>query len=103
MGGSNCPRCGSELARRGHTTYCSNPLCNYDEPRRSQRWEGGLVLGAGILTLLLGFAVIGLNAILGISMVLLGIVFAALSFDIKKEISRVIIKRKKTTFQIKRN
>jgi len=91
---STCQHCGSELVRNMRSIYCSNPLCNYDLTVKSPRWEQGIVLEAGILSLLLGFAFLAVNTILGTLVVLMSIVFFIHSFGVKKEILRLLPKRK---------
>ena len=89
-----CQHCGSELVRNLQFIYCSNPLCNHSSTATSPRWEKGLVLEAGILSLLLGFAFFAVNYILGISLVLLSLVFIILSFDGNARISRLLSRRR---------
>ena len=94
-----CQHCGSEMVRTVQSIYCSNPLCNHDPTAKSPRWENGLVLEAGILSLLLGFAFFAVSATLGISLVIISIVFLILSFDVKKQISTLLLKRKTANSQ----
>ncbi len=91
---SKCKHCGSELVRNLQFIYCSNPLCNHDTVATPPRWEKGVVLEAGILSLLLGFAFFAVNTILGISLVLLSLVFIIISFDDNEKISRLLSRRK---------
>ena len=91
---SKCQHCGSELVRNLQFIYCSNPLCNHDNAATSPRWEKGIVLEAGILSLLLGFAFLAVNNILGISLVLLSLAFIILSFDYNEKISGLLSRRK---------
>jgi len=91
---TKCQHCGSELVRNLQLIYCSNPLCNHNTIAGSPRWEKGLVLEAGILSLLLGFAFLAVNNILGISLVLLSLAFIILSFDYNEKISGLLSRRK---------
>jgi len=91
---TKCQHCGSELVINLHSIYCSNPLCNHNTRATSPRWERALVLEAGILSLLLGFAFLAVNTILGTLVVLMSIVFFIHSFGVKKEILRLLPKRK---------
>lgn len=91
---TKCQHCGSELVINLHSIYCSNPLCNHNTRATSPRWERALVLEAGILSLLLGFALFAVNNILGISLILLSLVFIILSFDDNEKISGLLSRRK---------